>query len=428
MLVTDPWIRGGAYFGSWTFSHLIPQEQLDSIRQCPFIWVSHGHPDHLSIESLNDLPNKQFLLANHVGSRIAEDLRGLGMNVRILPEREWVQLSPRIRVMTISDYNQDSILLVDVGGVLLIDINDAGDRGWGRFVRRIAGEFKTSYLLKLTDRGDADMINVFDDEGRRKPLNSAGMQVGKPLARWAKVFGATHVVPFSSFHRYQREDSVWANQHAMTLDAYQEGFDAPGTTLLPAFVRVNSENGEVTQLRPPANDVEALPASAFGDNWLEPLEKDEKAKLTAYFQSKQILRKHVGFLRFVVGGEETIIDLNPRLRSFGITFEVPRASLMTAVEYQVFDDLLIGNFMRTTLHGGIRLYPDFTPLTAKYSDNGRANTEAELRRYFLEYIRRDPGATLRHLLELKSEDVFRKLVPMNSGPYKKVQALYWKLK
>ena len=24
VLVTDPWIRGGAYFGSWTFSHLIP--------------------------------------------------------------------------------------------------------------------------------------------------------------------------------------------------------------------------------------------------------------------------------------------------------------------------------------------------------------------------------------------------------------------
>jgi hypothetical protein len=43
---------------------------------------------------------------------------------------------------------------------------------------------------------------------------------------------------------------------------------------------------------------------------------------------------------------------------------------MTAVEYQVFDDLLIGNFMRTKLHGGAKLYPHFTPRTAKYSDNG----------------------------------------------------------
>ena len=69
-----------------------------------------------------------------------------------------------------------------------------------------------------------------------------------------------------------------------------------------------------------------------------------------------------------------------------------------------------------------------TPLTAKYSDNGRANTSAQLRNYFFDYIRRNPAGTIRHLLELKSEDVFRKLVPINSGPYKKVQALYWKYK
>ena len=42
-----------------------------------------------------------------------------------------VQLSKRVRVMTLSGYNPDSILLVDVGGVLLINLNDANDHGWG---------------------------------------------------------------------------------------------------------------------------------------------------------------------------------------------------------------------------------------------------------------------------------------------------------
>jgi L-ascorbate metabolism protein UlaG (beta-lactamase superfamily) len=428
VLVTDPWVGGGAYFGSWTFSHAIPPEQLESIKRSPYVWISHGHPDHLNLESLSDLPNKQFLLANHVGGRIHDDLKALGINVRILPEREWVQLSKRVKVMTLSDYNQDSILLVDMAGTLLIDINDANDRGWGSFVKGIASQYKTSYLLKLSDRGDADMINLFDEGGRRKPLSSAAVKVGRPLARWAKVFGATHVIPFSSFHRYQREDSVWANEYATTLEAYKEGFDTGNATLLPAFVRVDCENGTVTELTPPASVVDVKPASAFGDNWSDLLEPADKLKLTAYFQDKQILRSHFGFLRFIVGGEETMIDLNPGLRDFGITFEVPRSSLMTAVEYQVFDDLLIGNFMRTTLHGATKLYPHFTPLTAKYSDNGRANTSAELRNYFFDYIRRNPAGTIRHLLELKSEDLFRKLVPINSGPYKKVQALYWKYK
>ncbi len=57
------------------------------------------------------------------------------------------------------------------------------------------------------------------------------------------------------------------------------------------------------------------------------------------------------FLRFRVGGQEHVITFRPNRFRKGITFEVPRHSLMTAVRYEVFDDLLIGNFMKTTLHG-----------------------------------------------------------------------------
>jgi hypothetical protein len=429
VIATDPWIRGGAYFGSWTFSHEIPGEQLDSIRRCKYVWFSHGHPDHLNMESIHELSGKQVLLANHVGGRINRDLAALGLNTRVLPEREWVSLSKRIRVMTISDYNQDSILLLDVAGTLLIDINDANDRGWGIFVKRLSRQFKRSFLLKLSHYGDADMINLFEENGSRvTPGASKKAPVGKPLMRWARAFGANHVIPFSSFHRYQREDSVWANTYVVPLTAYSEGFDSSNCSLLPAFVRVDCETDEVTQLNPSENAAHVKAASDFGDNWSEPLEYREKQELIAYFQAKRTLRSHLGFVRFVVGGEETTIDLNPKLRPFGITFEVPRCSLMTAVEYQVFDDLLIGNFMRTTMHGGAKLYPHFTPLVAKYSDNGGANTNPQLAMYFLEYFRRAPVNMLLDLLEVKSDDIFRKIVPSGSKPYKAAQALYWKIK
>ena len=35
----------------------------------------------------------------------------------------------------------------------------------------------------------------------------------------------------------------------------------------------------------------------------------------------------------------------------GVTFEVPCGSLITTAKYEIFDDLLIENFMKTTLHG-----------------------------------------------------------------------------
>jgi len=62
----------------------------------------------------------------------------------------------------------------------------------------------------------------------------------------------------------------------------------------------------------------------------------------------------------------------------------------------IFDDLLIGNFIKVTLHGEWgpgRLYPDFSPFVAKYGDNGRAHTLKELREFHWSYFRRAPAST-----------------------------------
>ena len=55
---------------------------------------------------------------------------------------------------------------------------------------------------------------------------------------------------------------------------------------------------------------------------------------------------------------------------------------MQAVKFQVFDDLLIGNFMKTTLINCKSLYPNFSPYVAKYGDNGYSKTDNQLKNYF----------------------------------------------
>jgi hypothetical protein len=111
----------------------------------------------------------------------------------------------------------------------------------------------------------------------------------------------------------------------------------------------------------------------------------------------------------------------------GITFEAPRHSLMTAVKWEIFDDLLIGNFMRTTLHGRFPetgLYPDFTPYVAKYGDNGLARSDEELGAYFAAYRRRAPLEFLRHRLEKRSIEVVRAFLPVDSGSYRLIRSAY----
>jgi hypothetical protein len=128
-----------------------------------------------------------------------------------------------------------------------------------------------------------------------------------------------------------------------------------------------------------------------------------------YFRSIEHLEGCLEYVTVRVGGRDTVVPLGDRTRGRGVTFEVPRASLLKAIELRIFDDLLIGNFMRTTLHGSwpaAKLARDVTPYVAKYADNGGARTREELDLYFEEYRRRlGPARYLRHLIERQAKNV-----------------------
>ena len=425
VLTTDPWIEGDAYFGSWAHDYEIPPAQLQAIRDAQYHWFSHGHPDHLNIASLPMLTRGQFLLSDHYGNRIRRDLTAAGYGVRVLPDREWTQLSKGIRVYSIANRNQDSLLLIDVNGRLVINQNDSGDYGESLRVRRMARHFKEVYMLQLHGWGGADMLNLFDPSGRK--LTSAE-QRRRPIAprsqKSARAMGATKVIPFSSFQCYQREDSVWANDLIPELADYQTDALPNWPEVLPAFVKVDCETDEITPIAPRRALRVVKKPEDFGDSWSDPLTAGDKAKIRRYFTAREALRNSFGFIEVTAGGSSVTVDLNRDKGDVGIGFECPRNSLMTAVEHEVFDDLLIGNYMRTTLYNIAGLYPRFTPYVAKYADNGGAKTKRELMTYFGHYYMRDPLAhTLRRFADA-GEMVLRKAMPENTRMFRFAKRIY----
>ena len=429
VLATDPWLSGSAYFGSWKLSHLIPDDQKESINNCEFLWISHGHPDHLSMRSLRDLKDKKILLPDHVGGRIETDMRDLGFKVVVLKDREWTNISPRINVMCIPDYNQDAVLLIDINGVLVADLNDAAPRGWGGLIRKTASQYKESFLLQLISYGDADMINFFDEDGNRiEPLAGLRLPVGETMSRTADIFGLKYVVPFSAMHKYQREDSVWANQYTTPFEAFEVGFKSKNAELLPPFISYDCEtkNLEVIDAKPSSNKV--LEASRFGDDWDEPLQADEIQQLQDYFGPISHLKKVMDFVNVRVGGKDNIIQFSDKKQDKGIIFEVPRTSLMKAINIEIFDDLLIGNFMKTTMVGKwtkSSLYPDFAPYVSKYSDNGRARSPEELEKYFAEYRKRAPVDYFRHRIQDTFASLARTRLDRRSPLFKGAKKAWW---
>jgi hypothetical protein len=344
VLVTDPWIKGDAYFGSWALSHQIPAEQMRSIEWCEFVWISHGHPDHLSAESLQVLKNKKILVPDHVGGLIFRYLKEGGYDAYIIKDKVWTQLSDQIKVLCLCDYNQDATLLVDMNGRLIVNMNDGSALGWRSFVRKTVKSYPISFYLHLEGIGDAQMLNFFDEQGNRILRDPAilAAPLGPWIAQETEHMGAKFFIPFSSMHRYQRQDSIWIQPYATSLSDYARGFDSKVCEILPAFIHYDCMNDRWRKIDPPETPSIIRDPREFGDDWEEPLEKADVTKATQYYQSIFHLTRNLDFINLRVGGKDNVIELSKKKFNRGITFEAPRHSLMLAISYEIFDDMLIG--------------------------------------------------------------------------------------
>lgn len=123
-IVTDPWLQGSAYSQQW---HLFPKPvRLDGLNNADVILISHGHEDHLHEASLKTLPTRAKVFYPHSwfgGTK--EFIQGLGFEdvQEPLPYKTY-KLSTKTRVTYLAN-THDNIIVIESGGVVLVNINDA---------------------------------------------------------------------------------------------------------------------------------------------------------------------------------------------------------------------------------------------------------------------------------------------------------------
>jgi hypothetical protein len=345
-----------------------------------------------------------------MGGLIFRYLKEEGYDVHIIKDKIWTKLSDRINVLCLCDYNQDAVLLIDINGRLIINMNDGSARGWKGFIQNIVKDYQISFYLRLHGYGDADMFNFFDEEGSRIPKEQpSSILVGPYIARDIEQFGAKFFIPFR--------------------------WDSKSSEILPAFIRYDCMNDTWEKINPTETLPVVLDPKDFGDDWGEQLDKSDIEVATKYFCAVYQLTRNLDFISLRIGGKDNIIELGKRRFNKGIMFEAPRHSLMLAVQYEIFDDMLIGNFMKTTLHGKLKsdkptLYPYFSPYVPKYADNGRAKSKKELDLYFKEYRKRLESRKIIDLLlvqkfEARSKNFFGSYISQNSVVYKTAKRVYY---
>jgi len=124
--LTDPWWAGPAYAGQW---HAFPEPRPGDLEERPvdYLYLSHGHEDHLHLPTLRRLPRSATVLVpEFLAGGFADVLQGeLGFrDVRVLRHGETVRLGRGVEA-TCYVNAADSMLVLSDGDRVLVDANDA---------------------------------------------------------------------------------------------------------------------------------------------------------------------------------------------------------------------------------------------------------------------------------------------------------------
>ena len=238
ILATDPWLIGSVYWRSWWLEKYPSEEDIELVRRCRYLYVSHSHLDHFHWPSLRRLGPHRVLHPAFPNYAIPGFLQSQGFRNRTLEPLTWYALTDKVRVASVPVPFDDSIMLVDTPDAVIFNINDAAPRR--ALLERIRQTFnpagKTAIALKSYSPASAGALTFV--EGVRTPLKSKKdfVQVAIDISN---ALGADYFVPFASQAFFNREDSKWANDHKVTYEDLAAYWSGTTTKLCQPFVRMD---------------------------------------------------------------------------------------------------------------------------------------------------------------------------------------------
>src|SRR3972149_7564393 len=120
-ILCDPWLTDGEYFGSWAhYPHFDfnPRDFDDT----DFIYISHVHPDHLSLKTLSKLrKDKPVIIHKFPEDFMKKDIENLGFQVREILHDTRVPLKNNVHINILAADNCDPKLCGRYFGCSLLE-------------------------------------------------------------------------------------------------------------------------------------------------------------------------------------------------------------------------------------------------------------------------------------------------------------------
>ena len=198
---TDPWLMGPAFSNGWWLSQPSPEDSLNVVNDCHFIFISHNHPDHLHAPTLANIRRDMPILtaAFNSGSTVRY-LKTLGFENIVAPEFGHLLRHPEeelaLCVLKSGDFRDDSGLLVQSGEFTALLTVDSNFLDFMRFPKKID-------LLCSSFAGGATGFplcfdNYSEEEKRRTVLRNRNAVKANNLLSMEQC-SPTYFMPYAGF-------------------------------------------------------------------------------------------------------------------------------------------------------------------------------------------------------------------------------------
>jgi UDP-MurNAc hydroxylase len=223
-LLIDPWLEGSAFNDSWA---LYPEPVLSTshAKRVTHIWISHEHPDHLSIATIKSLPadiKSQIvvLFQRHYDTEVVDWLKRQGFkDVREMPHGKWLAISSGMTLACYQVGHLDSALAIKSEGRTVLNLNDCETPLVTlKRIKRQLGEVD----VLLDQFSIAGWPGNSQDMERRR---SAAANVLSNFMRDVEYIRPRYVIPFASFVRFAHRENAYINSVVNTPDDIAERVD-----------------------------------------------------------------------------------------------------------------------------------------------------------------------------------------------------------
>lgn len=230
-VLCDPWWVGDAFNQGWAAwpAPCISPEQLDRVTH---LWVSHEHPDHLSIPTLRSIPAARragitALYQRHWSGEVAGFLRSLGFAAVVeLDHGVPRSLGPGVDVVLHQVGHEDAALTIKGGGRTVLDLNDC--KPSDAKLARMRAEIGPVDVLVDQFSIAGWPGNPEDDERHRRV--AAGVLDG--VASHLRVVEPRWLLPAASFVRFVSPENAYINDAGNPVAAVVGRFGADRTAVL----------------------------------------------------------------------------------------------------------------------------------------------------------------------------------------------------